>query len=76
MSKPCSNQQWKITVFVWHVEIRIRVDVLLDYPYVVAFYREKNRLSYTHDGGVRIDLTQVKVPGTNGSEVRACVHHT
>ncbi|CAO1634493.1 unnamed protein product [Parajaminaea phylloscopi] len=33
------------------------------------FYREKNRLSYTHDGGVRIDLTQVKVPpANNGAE--------
>ncbi|PWN24128.1 mRNA triphosphatase CET1 [Microstroma glucosiphilum] len=32
------------------------------------FYREKNRLSYTHPG-MRIDLTQVKVPSQGAGEV-------
>ncbi|CAO1622786.1 unnamed protein product [Jaminaea pallidilutea] len=32
------------------------------------FYREKNRVSYTHEGGIRIDLTQVKVPASGPGE--------
>ncbi|PWN25973.1 mRNA triphosphatase CET1 [Jaminaea rosea] len=32
------------------------------------FYREKNRLSYTHEGGMRIDLTQVTVPPSGSGE--------
>lgn len=32
------------------------------------FYREKNRLSYTHSG-MRVDLTQVKVPPQGSGEV-------